>query len=125
MVERRIRTSGNGLGRSKRPWTKMEDEKLCVLVREIGVGLWAAIASRIVGRTGKQVRERWLNHLSPNVVKRPWSVEEDELIVDMHLKVGNCWSRIAKMMKGRSDNSVKNRFYTTLKRRLAKNGGRL
>lgn len=106
--------------RAKRPWTEAEDIQLRNLVSQIGQGLWAAIAAEIPGRSGKQVRERWLNHVSPHVTKRPWSSEEDAMILERHREFGNCWSKIAKLLKGRSDNSVKNRFYTTLKRRLGR-----
>lgn len=105
--------------KAKRPWTEQEDSFLRSLVDQLGQGLWAAIASQIPGRSGKQVRERWLNHLSPNVTKRPWSSEEDDIIIESHRRFGNCWSRIAKLLEGRSDNSVKNRFYTTLRRRIS------
>lgn len=104
--------------KTKRPWTQEEDDLLRALTEHHGVGLWATIAQHIPTRTGKQVRERWLNHLSPGVVKRPWSEEEDRVIIETHLRYGNAWSRIAKMLHGRSDNSVKNRFYTSLRRRI-------
>lgn len=104
--------------KAKRPWTESEDIVLRELVQRLGPGLWAAMAQQIPGRTGKQVRERWLNHLSPGVTKRPWSPEEDNVIIENHKRIGNCWSRIAKLLQGRSDNSVKNRYYTTLRRRI-------
>lgn len=104
--------------KAKRPWTEEEDNQLRALTQRHGVGLWATIAQSIPGRTGKQVRERWLNHLSPGVVKRPWSAEEDRIIINTHLRYGNAWSKIAKLLNGRSDNSVKNRFYTSLRRRI-------
>lgn len=106
--------------KAKRPWAENEDIILRGLVAKLGPGLWAAMAQQIPGRTGKQVRERWLNHLSPSVTKRPWSIEEDNVIIDQHMKIGNCWSRIAKLLEGRSDNSVKNRYYTTLRRRISR-----
>lgn len=108
-----------GEPKAKRPWTESEDLVLRDLVQKLGTGAWAAMAQQIPGRTGKQVRERWLNHLSPSVTKRPWSIEEDNVIIENHKRIGNCWSRIAKLLQGRSDNSVKNRYYTTLRRRIA------
>lgn len=105
--------------KAKRPWTESEDVILRELVQKLGPGLWAAMAQQIPGRTGKQVRERWLNHLSPAVTKRPWSPQEDDVIIENHKRIGNCWSRIAKLLTGRSDNSVKNRYYTTLRRRIS------
>ena len=40
------------------------------------------------GRSGKQCRERWYNHLSPAVTKAEWSVEEDEAIHRKVLELG-------------------------------------
>jgi myb proto-oncogene protein len=31
-------------------------------------------------RTGKQCRERWLNHLRPNIDKGHWTIQEEEMI---------------------------------------------
>lgn len=100
--------------KAKRPWTALEDEQLRTLTLRLGVGLWAAIAENIPGRTGKQVRERWLNHLSPQVVKRPWSPREDAIIIDAHAKYGNSWSKICKLLNSRSENMCKNRFHCKL-----------
>lgn len=100
--------------KTKRPWTEGEDAQLRELTASLGVGLWAAIAEHIPGRTGKQVRERWLNHLSPTVVKRPWSPDEDRIIIAAHSQYGNSWSKICKLLEGRSENMCKNRFWTKL-----------
>ena len=40
------------------------------------------------GRSGKQCRERWYNHLSPAVTKAEWSVEEDDAIHRKVLELG-------------------------------------
>ncbi|PXF42920.1 Transcription factor MYB44 [Gracilariopsis chorda] len=104
--------------RAKRPWTSQEDRLLRSLVEKHGERDWAAIAEEIPHRTGKQVRERYLNYLSPKISQRPFSKQEDEIIIEKHRVLGNRWSRIAKFLNGRSDNSVKNRFYVTLKKRI-------
>lgn len=108
--------------KTKRPWTEREDAQLRDLTASLGVGLWAAIAEHIPGRTGKQVRERWLNHLSPTVVKRPWSPEEDQIIIAAHAEYGSSWSKICKLLDGRSENMCKNRFWTKLCKLTQSNG---
>nr|KJB71388.1 hypothetical protein B456_011G120200 [Gossypium raimondii] len=51
----------------KGQWTDDEDRKLIRLVKQYGVRKWAQIAESLVGRAGKQCRERWHNHLRPNI----------------------------------------------------------
>ena len=81
---------------------------------------WTVLAKSVRGRTPKQCRERWFNHLDPNVNKGPWTPEEDQIIWEAQLKMGNRWSSIARMLKGRTENAVKIRW-KSLKRQ--KNGG--
>lgn len=74
------------------------------------------MAARLPGRTGKQARERWLNQLRPGVRKKGWRMCDDRVILTAHARVGNRWSGIAPMLGGRTDNAVKNRFNSTLRR---------
>ncbi|RYG62877.1 hypothetical protein EON64_17055 [archaeon] len=53
---------------SRRAWTEAEDEAIQQMVAEYGTKSWAQIAERLAtagmqGRSGKQCRERWHNHL--------------------------------------------------------------
>ena len=61
-------------------------------------------------------RRSWFNHLQPGVVKGPWTKEEDTIIFSMHAEVGNAWKAITRMLPGRTDNQVKNRFYSAQRR---------
>ena len=102
----------------KAGWTQAEDQKLRLVVSQIGANNWSQIAELLPGRISKQCRERWINNLDPALSKRPWTTEEDQKIIELHKNYGNKWALIAKQIPGRSDNSIKNRFNSNLKRQL-------
>jgi hypothetical protein len=106
--------------RARNPWTPREDAKLVELMKKYGQS-WAMISSCLEGRTGKQVRDRYLNKLRPNIKLGDWKPEEDDLIVSLLKQVGNRWSLIATHLPGRTEGQVKNRFYSHLKKRLGSN----
>ena len=104
--------------RVKGPWTPKEDKRLKELVAEFGTR-WSVIAERLPGRIGKQCRERWLNHLDTSINRAPWTPAEDAILLETHKLKGNKWSEIAKLLPGRPENSVKNR-YTSLAHKQSK-----
>ncbi|CAD8101712.1 unnamed protein product [Paramecium primaurelia] len=112
-------------GLKKGPWQDNEDEKLLEWVKNNGPSKWSLCSENIAGRSGKQCRERWFNNLNPNVKKGGWTSDEDHEIFKGYLTYSSSWSKIAKNLQGRTENSVKNRFYSTVRKLLAdqeKNG---
>ncbi|CAK4072877.1 unnamed protein product [Aphanomyces euteiches] len=101
-------------GLIKGHWTPEEDAKLRALVAE-GRKNWGQVASHIPGRTSKQCRERWCNHLDPNINKGNYTREEDQLIIDMQAKLGNRWSVIAQQLTGRTEDAVKIRWKSLMR----------
>ncbi|PWA59500.1 transcription factor MYB98 [Artemisia annua] len=105
---------------SKGQWTKEEDRILKQLVEKHGGRKWSYIAQMLKGRIGKQCRERWHNHLRPDIKKDFWTEEEDRILITTHAEVGNKWSEIAKKLPGRTENSIKNHWNATKRRQYTK-----
>ncbi|KAH9257644.1 hypothetical protein BASA81_004093 [Batrachochytrium salamandrivorans] len=107
----------------KRAWTANEDALLRTLVQVHGERCWSKIADELKvfsptsDRIGKQCRDRWCHHLSPELDKNEWTEEEDEklrLAVD---RIGRQWAEISRtVLPKRSDLAIKNRHYARLRR---------
>ncbi|EFJ39739.1 transcription factor Myb15, partial [Volvox carteri f. nagariensis] len=95
-----------------------EDEQLRSLVETHGANKWTEIAAGLPGRTGKSCRLRWVNQLRGDLLTSAFTPAEDQKIVEMQATYGNKWSAIARELPGRTDNMVKNRWNSYLKRRV-------
>ena len=104
----------------KGPWTSEEDKLLLEWISQNGAKNWTKVAQCVPGRSGKQCREHWNNSLNSEIVKGNWSSEEDFLIMKFYDKFQGSWKKMIPIFKSRTENSIKNRFYSQLRKIASK-----
>ncbi|TYI17497.1 hypothetical protein ES332_A07G028400v1 [Gossypium tomentosum] len=109
------RTSGPTRRSTKGQWTPEEDEILRKAVQQFKGKNWKKIAECFKDRTDVQCLHRWQKVLNPELVKGPWSKEEDELIIELVNKFGpKKWSTIAQHLPGRIGKQCRERWHNHL-----------
>ncbi|XP_048426731.1 MYB-like transcription factor ODO1 [Pyrus x bretschneideri] len=111
------------LGVKKGPWTAEEDKKLISFILTNGQCCWRAVP-KLAGlrRCGKSCRLRWTNYLRPDLKRGLLTEAEEQLVIDLHARLGNRWSKIAGRLPGRTDNEIKNHWNTHIKKKLLRMG---
>ncbi|GJV04589.1 putative homeodomain-like protein [Tanacetum coccineum] len=105
-------------GVKKGAWSEDEDNKLRAYVQRYGHWNWRLLPKFAgLSRSGKSCRLRWVNYLRPDIKHGNFTKEEEDVIIELHKKIGNKWSEMAAYLPGRSDNEIKNRWHTHLKKR--------
>nr|QCH41147.1 MYB transcription factor 35 [Dimocarpus longan] len=109
------RTSGPTRRSTKGQWTAEEDDILRKAVQRFKGKNWKKIAECFKDRTDVQCLHRWQKVLNPELVKGPWSKEEDEIIIELVNRYGpKKWSTIAQHLPGRIGKQCRERWHNHL-----------
>ncbi|CAH8378083.1 unnamed protein product [Eruca vesicaria subsp. sativa] len=116
------RISGPARRSTKGQWTPEEDEVLCKAVERFQGKNWKKIAECVKDRTDVQCLHRWQKVLNPELVKGPWSKEEDNTIIALVEKYGPTkWSTISQHLPGRIGKQCRERWHNHLNPGINKN----
>ncbi|CAA0842860.1 myb domain protein 3r-5 [Striga hermonthica] len=114
------RTTGP-IRRAKGGWTPEEDDTLKNAVAAFKGKSWKKIAEFFPDRSEVQCLHRWQKVLNPELVKGPWTQEEDEKIRELVAKYGPTkWSVIARSLPGRIGKQCRERWHNHLNPHIKK-----
>jgi len=105
--------------KKRQTWRPEEDAMVFQFIENHGQR-WNEISKMMGNRSGKQIRDRYLNVLMPHINKSSWTKQEDKVIISKYQEYGSEWRHIAQELQGRTEAQVKNRFHTHLKVFLTK-----
>lgn len=107
----------------RQKWKSLEDQTLKKLIlKEKEPIRWELISIKMseigINKSSKQCRERWYHQLDPKVEKKKWTVEENKRLFQLHQQIGNKWKDISVHFPGRTDNAIKNNFFSLIRKSL-------
>ncbi len=103
-------------GLTKGTWTTEEDDQLRKAILLYGCNAWRAVAATVDGRNTKQCKERWCKYLDPRINLGAWTPEEDMKLMESYERHEGRWANIAADITGRTDNMVKVRYKSLVRR---------
>ena len=120
-------------------WTEKEDNLLMKCITKFGEGKWNEMERCFIGRTRKQIRQRYINNIKIKKISEKinqkielnlgtssleekkendeflWNDKLDKMLLKEYFLNKKSWVKISKKIPGSSENSVKNRFYSLLR----------
>jgi hypothetical protein len=101
----------------KGSWKKEEDQAIVDLVDKYGRS-WSKISKMLGTRNGKQIRDRFINVLDPEIKKGKFTDEEDKKLILLYSQYGPRWASISKYYPNRTADMIKNRFHSSIKKKM-------
>ena len=104
-------------------WTKEEEQNLKSLTTSAhSVKNWEEISQKMKKRgflkTSSQCKKKFDLIKNPNILKKEWNKEQNKKLFDLHSKFGNAWKDIASYFNQRTDNGIKNQFFSLIRKSL-------
>jgi hypothetical protein len=105
--------------RKKKAVFTVDEDKLIIKLIELMKTVdehikWVKIAAHFSSRTGKKIRERYLNYLNPNINRNPLFASELRLLTELVSDNGHLsripWKKISDSFPGRSGIFLKNQY---------------
>ncbi|CAD8102538.1 unnamed protein product [Paramecium primaurelia] len=98
----------------RKVWTTQEDELLKCSIQQYGSN-WVQIAAQMVNRNPSQCTQRW-KRIKPQSLKKrkPFSEEEDQLILQLVKKYKQNWGKIAQQLPDRTNKQIRERYINKL-----------
>ena len=106
----------------KQKWTNQEDKLLKNIVSNASIKDWNLISKEMNQKNFQkdisQCKYRWNNHLDPILKKDIWKKEEENRLLKLFKEIGPKWKKISDNLNGRSDNCIKNKFFSLIRKGL-------
>jgi hypothetical protein len=100
-----------------RPFSPEEDQCILNFVNKYGFSKWTECTKILKYRTSKQIKERWFKCLAnEESLMNIWTPQDELKLLNVVCVYGTCWSKIKKIFKFKNENSLKNKFYSILRR---------
>lgn len=68
------------------------------------------------GRTPEQLSAKWYRSHEPKMDSKTWTDEETKILIEGFHELGGKWVQIARLLPGRTDKAVRNRFMRQMKK---------
>lgn len=104
-------------------WTEQEDQTLKSLTQHIAPKTnWLEISCKMKKRgflkTSSQCQKRHKTYIAPELKKQEWNKAQNKKLFELHSKFGNAWKDIASYFYKKTDNSIKNQFFSLIRKSL-------
>lgn len=95
-------------------FTKLEDKMLESFIMEFGLSKLNEISEQME-IPEELCKERWINHIKPQLMLNEWSFFEDVLLMDLFKEYGSKWNTISKFIPNKSPRAVRYRYNKLMK----------
>jgi len=100
-----------------KPFSKDEDEIITEFVNKFGCSKWTECAKILKNRTSKQIKEHWCKALANEEnLMSVWTPDDELRLLQIVCLYGTCWSKIKEVLKFKNETTLKNKFYSILRR---------